>query len=56
MARLKAITPYRTLFSEAFPNQPDPITPENWGKAIGAYERTAPVLPSAAFRGTEATK
>jgi cytochrome c peroxidase len=40
MARLKAIAGYLPLFQAAFPNNPDPITPENWGKAIGAYERT----------------
>jgi len=40
MARLKAIPGYAPLFARAFPGQPDPMTPENWGKAIGAYERT----------------
>jgi cytochrome c peroxidase len=40
MARLKAIAGYQPLFKAAFPNDPNPITPENWGKAIGAYERT----------------
>jgi cytochrome c peroxidase len=40
MAKLKAIPGYRPLFEKAFPGQADPITPENWGKAIGAYERT----------------
>jgi cytochrome c peroxidase len=45
MAKLKAIAGYAPLFAKAFPGQPDPITPENWGKAIGAYERTL-VTPS----------
>jgi cytochrome c peroxidase len=40
MARLKAIPGYAPLFTKAFPGQADPITPDNWGKAIGAYERT----------------
>jgi cytochrome c peroxidase len=40
MARLKAIGGYQPLFTAAFPNDANPITPENWGKAIGAYERT----------------
>jgi cytochrome c peroxidase len=45
MAKLKAIAAYGPLFATAFPGQSDPITPENWGKAIGAYERTL-VTPS----------
>jgi cytochrome c peroxidase len=40
MARLKAIAGYQPLFQAAFPGASDPITPENWGRAIGAYERT----------------
>jgi len=40
MARLKAIPGYPTRFAQAFPNETDPITPENWARAIGAYERT----------------
>ncbi len=45
MAKVKAIPGYRELFKKAFPNQVDPVTAENWGKAIGAYERTL-VSPS----------
>jgi cytochrome c peroxidase len=45
MAKLKAIQGYRPLFAKAFPGQADPITPEHWGQAIGAYERTL-VTPS----------
>lgn len=45
MARLKAIPGYLPLFQKAFPDAQYPITPENWGKAIGAYERTL-VTPS----------
>lgn len=45
MTRLKAIPGYRELFAQAFPGEPDPMTPENWGEAIGAYERTL-VTPS----------
>lgn len=40
MARLKAIAGYQPLFRAAFPDASNPITPENWGRAIGAYERT----------------
>jgi len=45
MAKLKAISRYRTLFGQAFPDTADPITPEHWGQAIGAYVRTL-VTPS----------
>jgi cytochrome c peroxidase len=40
MAKLKAIPAYTPLFAHAFPRDQDPITPDNWGKAIGAYVRT----------------
>ena len=40
VARLKAIPGYAELFREAFPEAADPVTAENWGRAIGAYERT----------------
>ena len=39
-ARLRAIPGYRPLFEKAFPGEPEPVTAENWGLAIGAYERT----------------
>lgn len=45
MAKIKAIPPYGALFRKAFPDAKDPVTPENWGRAIGAYERTL-VTPS----------
>lgn len=45
MARIKAIPGYVEQFREAFPGEADPVTPRNWGKAIGAYERTL-VTPS----------
>ena len=45
MAKLKAIPGYPALFARAFPNEKEPVTPMNWGKAIGAYERTL-VTPS----------
>ena len=45
MARMKAIPGYSELFRKAFPDDPDPVSVENWGKAIGAYERTL-VTPS----------
>lgn len=45
MAKIEAIDGYRPLFQKAFPTEKNPVTPENWGKAIGAYERTL-VTPS----------
>ena len=45
MAKIKAIPTYPEMFHHAFPAEQDPITPENWGRAIGAYERTL-VTPS----------
>jgi cytochrome c peroxidase len=38
-ARMRALPGYRTMFEKAFPGQAEPVTVENWGKAIGAYER-----------------
>ncbi len=38
-AKLRALG-YEKLFDAAFPNEKDPVTAENWGTAIGAYERT----------------
>src|SRR6476659_711288 len=46
-ARLRAITAYRPMFEKAFPGEAEPMTVENWGKAIGAYERV--LLSTAAF-------
>ncbi|HEV3007210.1 MAG TPA: cytochrome c peroxidase [Pirellulales bacterium] len=45
MARVRAIAGYPELFRKAFPDQADPVTENNWGKAIGAYERTL-ITPS----------
>ncbi len=45
MAKIKAIPGYLPLFRKAFPQDRDPVTPANWGTAIGAYERTL-VTPS----------
>lgn len=45
MEKIKAIPDYGEMFRKAFPGDKDPITAENWGKAIGAYERTL-VTPS----------
>jgi cytochrome c peroxidase len=39
VARLKAIPGYAPLFAKAFPHDPDPVTYDNVGRAIGAFER-----------------
>jgi cytochrome c peroxidase len=38
-ARLRALPGYRAMFERAFPGEAEPVTAQNWGKAIGAYER-----------------
>jgi cytochrome c peroxidase len=45
MARVQAIGGYTELFEKAFPTEREPVSADNWGKAIGAYERTL-VSPS----------
>ena len=45
MARVKAIPGYAEMFQLAFPGEAEPVSEDNWGKAIGAYERTL-VSPS----------
>jgi len=45
MKKIEAIDGYPAMFKKAFPNEQNPINAENWGKAIGAYERTL-VTPS----------
>jgi len=42
---LKAIKGYPPLFQKAFPGDSNPVTAENFGKAVGAFERTL-VTPS----------
>ena len=39
VAKLKGISEYPPLFAKAFPNDEDPLTYDNVGKAIGAFER-----------------
>ncbi len=39
-AALGALTDREPSFREAFPGDPQPVSVENWGLAIGAYERT----------------
>ncbi len=39
IAKLKSLG-YEEVFKKAFPGEADPIKPENWGKAVGSYERT----------------
>jgi cytochrome c peroxidase len=45
IARLRAVPAYREAFRKAFPGQSDPITYDNVGLAIGAFERRL-VTPS----------
>lgn len=45
--KLRAIPGYRAMFEKAFPGEAEPVTAENWGKAIGAYERV--LLTPASF-------
>jgi cytochrome c peroxidase len=40
IAKIDAIPGYPPLFAKAFPGEKNPVTPENIGRAIGAYERT----------------
>ena len=37
---IRAIPEYTGLFKSAFPGEPDPVTAVNFGKAVGAFERT----------------
>ncbi len=39
MRNIKAIPGYSEMFAMASPGEQDPVTPENWSKAIGSYER-----------------
>jgi len=43
--KLREIAGYPPLFQKAFPGDKDPMTPDNFGKAVGAFERTL-VTPS----------
>lgn len=43
--KIDSIQGYREMFAKAFPTDANPVRPENWGKALGAYERTL-VTPS----------
>ncbi len=43
---LKGIKGYQALFSQAFPEEKEPLTIDNFSKAIGAFERTL-ITPSA---------
>jgi cytochrome c peroxidase len=55
-ARIKAIEGYTPLFQHAFPGDAEPITAENIGTAIGAYERTLTTpAPFDAFLRGDAT-
>lgn len=40
MKQVRRIPGYVELFTRAFPGKTDPVTAANWGRAIGAYERT----------------
>jgi cytochrome c peroxidase len=37
--RLRNLPGYREMFQTAFPGEAEPVTAQNWSKAIGAYER-----------------
>ncbi len=39
LARIRAIPGYGEAFATAFPGETDPVTYDNFGKAIGAFER-----------------
>lgn len=39
IAVLKSIPEYTAAFKKAFPNDKDPVTYDNFGKAVGAFER-----------------
>jgi cytochrome c peroxidase len=45
MKKLKAIKGYSLLFQKTFPGENDPVSADNFGKAVGAFERTL-VTPS----------
>lgn len=38
--RLRAVPEYRTWFAEAFPTEKEPLTSQNVGRALAAFERT----------------
>jgi cytochrome c peroxidase len=40
IARVKSIAGYAEMFQQAFPGEAEPVSADNCGKAIGAYERT----------------
>ena len=40
ITKVRAIPGFTELFRKTFPAEPDSVTIGNWGKAIGAYERT----------------
>jgi cytochrome c peroxidase len=44
-AKLRGIKGYTDLFKEAFPGESNPVTVENFAKAVGSFERTL-VTPS----------
>lgn len=55
-ARLRAVPAYRAAFAAAFPGEAEPVTYDNVGRAIGAFERLL-VTPSRwdAFLGGDST-
>lgn len=48
ISRIRKIPVYRTLFSKAFPNEPEPLSQVNLSRAIAAYERTL-IAPNTRF-------
>ena len=54
---LRSFKEYRTLFKAAFPSDKEPVTVDNFAKAIGAFERTlvTPAPLDAFFKGDKGT-
>ena len=55
-AKIKAVPSYQGMFTKAFPVENDPVTQQNYSKAIGSYERTLVTLsPFDSYLKGEAT-
>jgi cytochrome c peroxidase len=47
--KINTLSGYTADFKQAFPNDSEPVRPENWGNAIGAYELTLVTSRSASI-------